>query len=75
MDQDEYINQLRPITHPELTGAAADAKAPKLPNSSPTCSLACEELSPMPFLLKSGLWCMWSLSRGSKSPPTYKPDD
>eukprot|EP00959_Pyramimonas_sp_CCMP1952_P382353 8011835-Pyramimonas_sp.AAC.1 len=30
MDQDEYIKQLRPITHPELTGAAADAKATKL---------------------------------------------
>ena len=30
MDQDEYIKQLRPITHPELTGAAADAKATKI---------------------------------------------
>eukprot|EP00959_Pyramimonas_sp_CCMP1952_P295215 6174320-Pyramimonas_sp.AAC.1 len=30
MDQDEYIEQLRPITHPELTGAAAEAKATKL---------------------------------------------
>eukprot|EP00959_Pyramimonas_sp_CCMP1952_P315129 6595923-Pyramimonas_sp.AAC.1 len=30
MDQDEYIKQLRPITRPELTGAAADAKATKL---------------------------------------------
>eukprot|EP00959_Pyramimonas_sp_CCMP1952_P219421 4587633-Pyramimonas_sp.AAC.1 len=30
MDQDEYIKQLRPITHPELTGAATDAKATKL---------------------------------------------
>eukprot|EP00959_Pyramimonas_sp_CCMP1952_P218741 4574252-Pyramimonas_sp.AAC.1 len=30
MDQDEYFKQLRPITHPELTGAAADAKATKL---------------------------------------------
>eukprot|EP00959_Pyramimonas_sp_CCMP1952_P408830 8567680-Pyramimonas_sp.AAC.1 len=30
MDQDEYIKQLRPITHPELAGAAADAKATKL---------------------------------------------
>eukprot|EP00959_Pyramimonas_sp_CCMP1952_P364707 7637484-Pyramimonas_sp.AAC.1 len=30
MDQDEYIKQLRPITHPELAGAAAEAKATKL---------------------------------------------
>eukprot|EP00959_Pyramimonas_sp_CCMP1952_P228349 4774502-Pyramimonas_sp.AAC.1 len=30
LDQDEYIEQLRPITRPELTGAAADAKATKL---------------------------------------------
>ena len=30
MDQDEYIKRLRPITHPELTGAAADAKATKV---------------------------------------------
>eukprot|EP00959_Pyramimonas_sp_CCMP1952_P129136 2700370-Pyramimonas_sp.AAC.1 len=30
MDQDEYMKQLRPITHPEHTGAAADAKATKL---------------------------------------------
>eukprot|EP00959_Pyramimonas_sp_CCMP1952_P459398 9478191-Pyramimonas_sp.AAC.1 len=30
MNQDEYIKQLRPITHPELTGATADAKATKL---------------------------------------------
>eukprot|EP00959_Pyramimonas_sp_CCMP1952_P007369 154083-Pyramimonas_sp.AAC.1 len=27
LDQDEYIEQLRPIRHPELTGADADAKA------------------------------------------------
>eukprot|EP00959_Pyramimonas_sp_CCMP1952_P384584 8060214-Pyramimonas_sp.AAC.1 len=30
MDQDEHIKQQRPITHPELTGAAADAKATTL---------------------------------------------
>eukprot|EP00959_Pyramimonas_sp_CCMP1952_P017712 375568-Pyramimonas_sp.AAC.1 len=30
MDQDEYIKHIRPITHPELTGAAADANATKL---------------------------------------------
>eukprot|EP00959_Pyramimonas_sp_CCMP1952_P328997 6887892-Pyramimonas_sp.AAC.1 len=30
MDHDEHIKQLRPITHPELAGAAADAKAAKL---------------------------------------------
>ena len=30
MDQDEYIKQLRPIIHPELTGANAEAKATKL---------------------------------------------
>ena len=30
MDQDEYIKQLRPITHPELTGAPAEAKATKV---------------------------------------------
>eukprot|EP00959_Pyramimonas_sp_CCMP1952_P403417 8452824-Pyramimonas_sp.AAC.1 len=30
MDQDEYMEQLRPITHLQLTGAAADVKATKL---------------------------------------------
>ncbi len=29
MDQDDYIKTLRPIVHPELTGAAADAKVTK----------------------------------------------
>eukprot|EP00959_Pyramimonas_sp_CCMP1952_P257114 5372226-Pyramimonas_sp.AAC.1 len=30
LDQAEYINQLRPIQHPELTGADADADATKM---------------------------------------------
>eukprot|EP00959_Pyramimonas_sp_CCMP1952_P331528 6942480-Pyramimonas_sp.AAC.1 len=30
LDQDEYIKQLRPIQHPELTGADADAQATKM---------------------------------------------
>ena len=29
LDQDEYIKQLRPIQHPELTGINADANASK----------------------------------------------
>ena len=29
MDQDEYIKQLRPIQHPDLSGANAEAKATK----------------------------------------------
>eukprot|EP00959_Pyramimonas_sp_CCMP1952_P158947 3324192-Pyramimonas_sp.AAC.1 len=51
VDQDEYIKQLRPIQHPELTGADADAEASKmvadmfvslrgaLPNASATPSV------------------------------------
>ena len=30
MDQDEYIKTLRPIQHPELTGAPAEAAASKI---------------------------------------------
>eukprot|EP00959_Pyramimonas_sp_CCMP1952_P322737 6753411-Pyramimonas_sp.AAC.1 len=30
LDQDEHIKQLRPIQHPELTGADADAQASKV---------------------------------------------
>eukprot|EP00959_Pyramimonas_sp_CCMP1952_P153972 3221282-Pyramimonas_sp.AAC.1 len=30
LDQDEYIKQLRPIQHPGLTGADADARATKM---------------------------------------------
>eukprot|EP00959_Pyramimonas_sp_CCMP1952_P286979 6001460-Pyramimonas_sp.AAC.1 len=30
LDPDEYIQQLRPIQHPELTGADADAQATKM---------------------------------------------
>ena len=30
LDQDEYIKQLRPIIHPELTGADAESKATKI---------------------------------------------
>eukprot|EP00959_Pyramimonas_sp_CCMP1952_P007805 163178-Pyramimonas_sp.AAC.1 len=30
LDQDEYIGQLRPIQHHELTGAGAEAKASKM---------------------------------------------
>ena len=30
LDQDEYIKQLRPIQHPELTGAPAESKATKI---------------------------------------------
>eukprot|EP00959_Pyramimonas_sp_CCMP1952_P142772 2989096-Pyramimonas_sp.AAC.1 len=30
LDQDEYIKQLRPIQHPKLTGADADAQASKM---------------------------------------------
>eukprot|EP00959_Pyramimonas_sp_CCMP1952_P136844 2863535-Pyramimonas_sp.AAC.1 len=53
MDQDEHIKQLRPITHPELTGAAADAKATK-----PITDMSVSLRGALPHALLTQVWFM-----------------
>eukprot|EP00959_Pyramimonas_sp_CCMP1952_P232817 4865798-Pyramimonas_sp.AAC.1 len=53
LDQDEHIKQLRPIQHPELAGADADAQASKMV-SNVFVSLR----GAMPYALIAQVWLM-----------------
>ena len=53
LDQDEYIKQLRPIQHPELTGADAETKATKL-----VCDMFVSLRGALAYALITQVWLM-----------------
>ena len=53
LDQDEYIKQLRPIQHHELTGAEAETKATKL-----VCDMFVSLRGALAYALITQVWLM-----------------
>eukprot|EP00959_Pyramimonas_sp_CCMP1952_P387079 8112112-Pyramimonas_sp.AAC.1 len=53
LGQDEYIKQLRPIQHPELTGAGAGAEACKM-----VADMFVSLRGALPYALITQVWLM-----------------